>query len=174
MHDAQGLASVDLSNRHGRQGAVSRQVEIVRGFSVGPGVHRLPLAVRIRNADEGADAVEGAHAPQAAIGLVEDEFADPRVLQQHPLALRLHVKGHEIAPARVVGRIEQGAGRGVEGERRYRVRPGLLDLVQLFNRAAVERDRAEVAERAGIVHAGVDRAAPAIDVGARQRPECLS
>lgn len=105
------------------------------------------------------------------VGAVERQVAHAQIAEEQALAAGLRVQPHQVAEGRVVRGVEQHLRIRVEGERGDGVDPRPLDVAQLPDRAVLQRDGAEVSERARVVEAGIEHVLVRVDEGAGEGAE---
>ena len=110
-----------------------------------------------------------ADAPQRPVGVVESEIADARVLLQHARSPRPRVEGDDVAQRVVVGCVEDGLGRGVEGEGRHGVEHRAFHIHETLDCAVLEGNRPHVADDARVVERSVESPGFRVEKGAGDR-----
>ena len=100
-----------------------------------------------------------ADAPERAVGLVEGELADARVLLQQRGLAGLRIQAHQVAVVAVVGGVVEDAVPLVVGQRRDGVDHRPLEAHDPLDLAGLHVERADVRDDAGVVEGGVDAVA---------------
>ncbi len=170
---AQELVAVDLRHRGRQQPPIRRNVEIVRDNAVWERVNLVIEVVGGRHANQRRKGIVMSYADQRAVDRVEDDLADPPVLDQRSLLAGLDVHRHEIAERKetlVVVRIEKGPAVGIPGERRHLVGHGPRNVGDPPDTAVARVHCADVLDDARIAKAAIENAGRLVVVRARHRP----
>ena len=109
------------------------------------------------------------HAHQRAVDRIEDDFADARVVEQHPLLAGVNVDRHQIAVGEVVIGEKGGAGLRIVGKRSDAIEHRTLDVGEPSFGAVARVERADVLDESRIAKRGVDRPGLLVEVHPRNR-----
>ena len=162
-----------VGDRHRRERAVGREVEVEGRLARREHIQRLPLFVGVRDAHQHHEPVVESQAPQGAIGGIKDQVADPDLLEQRPRLAGADIQGFQIAVAAVVRRVKQRLGPGIVGERGHRIAACTLDLVERGHRAIPPVNRHEMRQLPRVLHAHIQMSSVRGDVAARYGTEIL-
>jgi hypothetical protein len=164
---AQVLIVVDLAHGRGQQPAVGRDVQIRRHVFVWECVHPNHFGIGVGDADQRRDAAVKLDPQQRTVDRVEDDFADPRILEQHSFLSRPDVDGHQVTIGKgVIGEEERPAAR-IVGSRCNPVQRGAFDVGELPDAAVPCVQRADVVDGTRVTEGRVENPAGLVEVHAR-------
>src|SRR5262249_5920881 len=156
--NAHVLRAADLAERRRERRPVGRHIEVVHDSAVRDSMNLGPFAIRWRDADDRAEAVQLAYTPERLVGCVERQVAHSKIFLKKGCAMRLRIERVEIAVLRVIGREEEDAGFRISRERGDRVDRWPLDVDEPLHAAGLDGDRTEMPDHPWVVEARVDGA----------------
>ena len=133
---------------------------------VEPGIGR-------RDSNQRGIAVLVADAPDRLVARVDDDIADPRILEQHAPGAAIDIDLHQVAKGVIVVGVIGFARIGVERQAGHLVEHHPLQLGELAQATGGEVHRAKKADLTGKTERGDQRIGLFIDIAARHRPQSL-
>ena len=165
------LLAIDRAIGCGHQLAIGRDVEVEDHLAIMERLDLVEAGVRRRHPDHGHEPVLVTNAPQALVGPVEGEVADPGVGQQAPLLAGVDIDRVEFAIGVILVGIESGPGCRVEGDAGHLVQHHAVEFGQRRELAGGEVHAPEEADPPGIAERRDQAVGLVVNEAARHRAQ---